>query len=390
MKKKIRFAAMASMASILATPTAQALPGLANPGQQGSLLIFPRVVVNNGWSTIIRITNNYNNDIPGFPANLPVHVKCYWMEQGAVNQSTQFPTYPDFKEQRDFSFDLTHNATVWFNAKDGYGGDGFSVSAFPPASDGTYNPGELICWATNPQESRVWPWNYLSGTAELVKTSPSDDGVPVGDTNKYTAYALANQQAAPATGDLLLNGLLQNIGNAQYDSCPQYMVSAFSPARAQLSVDGAQVNYVSNILSYAGCTQNITYQGYPGKATWIPYQLTFEVWNSSEVKRSGAYEQGDSTWEVDLAQVDTNGTYFTYAGLGTDVGLFRAWDGNANTGGKGLLGVLQTTLNVGFAAGTDTPSDYNHTNVSNVSGAGQVIGNITYTPGSTFPQAVTE
>lgn len=343
----------AALAALLGSHAAFGAIGLSNPGQQGSLLIFPRIAVQDGNATIIRIANN---------SEFPVRLKCYWVEQGAENISEQFVEYPDFKELRDFAFDLTRNQSIWFNARNGFGS--ISVSAFP--AEFGHN-GELICWATNLIESVERKFDFLSGTAEVVNTE-------TGDTYKYSAYSFfRNTQAALVDGMLELDFDINNIPESQYDSCSEFLVSNFAPQGASVQVDSVAYNTERNILSWSGCDQDLTFA--TGKAAWIDYDVTFEVWNSDEIKRTGAFERGDSTWEVDLAELDRNGLYFTFSGLGTNTGYFRAREDS----GRGMLGVLVTTVSVG-----EGPS---YTHATTTVGAGRAEGVIMYEPGRPFPAA---
>lgn len=365
MKKSILFAAITGL---LGSTSLLAVTGNSNPGQQGSLLVFPRIAVQDGYDTVVRITNNSQN---------AVRVKCFWVEQGTENVQTQSPLYPDHKHYKDFAFDLTRKQSVWFDAATGYGS--VNVSSFP---DYGYN-GELKCWAVDATESQNLKHNFLSGTAEVIYTGGDVASVTEGysDTHKYNANAfyLTRTQAADGFLDLNWSSTAVQSGTAEYDSCGKYIVQSFSPSGAYLQLGRNQVAYHSNILSWSGCTQDLVYDAgagvEPGKAEWIDYRVQFEVFNADEVKKTGAFELGDSVWEVALENVDRNADYFTRFGLGTDNGYFRAWDLNGNP----LVGVLTTKLAVN--GGTYA------THAVNTAQSGYLAGRIEYVPGDIFPES---
>src|SRR5919108_4640702 len=88
------------------TGSASAAVPVGNTTQKGSLLIFPRVDVSSGKTTIIRITN---------AVSAIVDVKCYFMDVE--------------KNKVDFQFRPTENQPFWFDAATGQGTK--TVQSFP-------------------------------------------------------------------------------------------------------------------------------------------------------------------------------------------------------------------------------------------------------------------
>ena len=127
---------------------ASAAQNVANTNQKGSLLIWPKIVVQsheNFFSgfvdTIIFIGNDYSQD---------VWVKCYWVDQ---NQTIE-----------DFMFRLTPNQPVSFSAS----GSGLGGMTVPPfVTDGTA-AGELKCWAVNAAGDQQISFNHLYGSAWIT------------------------------------------------------------------------------------------------------------------------------------------------------------------------------------------------------------------------------
>jgi hypothetical protein len=128
-----------SVALVGAWPASAAAP-VGNTTQKGSLLIFPRVDVSPGTTTIIRITNAVSAE---------VQVKCYFMDVD--------------KNKVDFQFGITENQPFWFDVASGEGTK--TVQSFP-THEGHYT-GELKCWAVSEDGTRQISWNHLVGSATV-------------------------------------------------------------------------------------------------------------------------------------------------------------------------------------------------------------------------------
>lgn len=376
MKKTILLAATAA---VLGSSLAVAAPNQNNNTQQGSLLVFPRIDVSDAKTTIVRISNNNGN--------LGVRVKCYWMDDGV--DPVQAGGDDPYKDTRDFELRLTANEAVYINAKDGTTSFG-NVPSFPDLND---NVGELLCWAVDETVLggfRQKRHNFLSGTAEVIKYDTPEsvsDGYEY--SYKYSAaafYGRAGLNANP--GVMQLDPSVDG-----YDACGEFVVGHFSPKDAEIHLyDDVYARYVTNQMSWASCTQDLTAQG---RAAWIDVTVNYTVYNADETPFTGAREPGDSWWQVYLERspqeglydyyVDRNGQNFEYDELGTASAYFRA-----NTAeGYGLTGVLVTKACVyqdGITANDSCPGDI-VSHATNLNHAGLLSGEISWTPDNSFPEA---
>jgi len=196
---------------------------------------------------------------------------------------------------------------------------------------------------------------------------------------EYNAYAFfvpsgIDLQPIGAPGALQLNGV-------EYDVCPLYLIGQFSPQPP--NNDGVLVNQVfnglnvgGNRLAINGCTLDLRRDYVPA---WT--KLQFDVWNSDEVKFTGAYDCADSWHETFFDDaLDAARQNFDAATLGTSVARYRvqAFKTPQCPGSEvvGLLAVQSTDLFVGdgpsYAVGT------------NLAGAGRQPGVILWDPAGTI------
>jgi len=261
---------------------ASAAQNVANTSQKGSLLIWPKIIVQQGddgsaVETEIFIGNDYYED---------VWVKCYWV---------------DWDQQiEDFMFRLTPNQPIQFYASTGWSEDewGHGVVTVPPFTDGNLT-GELKCWAVNDNGDSQISFNHLYGSAWIWS---SDYDV------WYNAYAFAAKQPFGSTvgtgGTLLLNG------TTQYDACPQYLIFNFVPV--------GDLGYADPDLALVPCKQDLR-QDRSRTCT----KAKFDVWNSNETKFTGAYQCMLCWWEGLLGEIGTKNnqygvTYNAVTGYGND------------------------------------------------------------------------
>jgi hypothetical protein len=287
--------------------SASAAPNVANATQKGSLLIFPDIRIDDGWNTLIRISNDGNSD---------VDVICYWMDGN--------------KNRVDFVFTITGNQAVWFDARTGNGT--YQVNHFPTTlSNGLDNPflvtppaldeatdgkdpylkGLLACWAIDVGATNQVKWNHLSGSATVYH--------PQIGAYEYNAYAffaptgLDLQPVGATPGRLNLNGV-------DYDSCPLYQIGQFTPVLNVAPRPGALLIRL-NRLAVTGCTLNLLQDYVP---VFTKYE--FDVWNEDEVKFTGAFECADSWHETEFTTtfsptaggaIDSGGDNFSFPILQT-------------------------------------------------------------------------
>jgi hypothetical protein len=306
------------------TGSASAAAPVGNTTQKGSLLIFPRVDVSPGRTTIIRITN---------AVSAVVDVKCYFMDVE--------------KNKVDFQVRFTENQPFWFDVGSGEGTK--TVQSFP--TFGGHYTGELKCWAVNDNGTRQISWNHLVGSATVFDFENS----AAYEYNAWAFQALRPQGETVGSeqGRLKLNGV-------DYDLCPRRLLGNFAPVGrfAQYGEDGDSVFYEDTELTVASCKQDLR-QDFEWRAT----KLAFNVWNEDEVKFTGAHECADSWHETLLSEVETAGQNFLAAFLKTDSAYYRVegikstvCDNVVHPGTltkpTGLTGVQVTLLELNSATGT--------------------------------------
>jgi hypothetical protein len=359
---KMKTATIGLLGSALAlSGGVMAAPNIANNTQQGSLLVFPRIDVTDGKTTIVRLTNTGNRGIG---------VKCHYVDFNGLDR---------YKNSVDFVIRLTKTQAVAWDAYTGEG-DGLHLPSFPKLGS---NTGELICWAANVSETSQKAWNQLSGTAEVFDTAEDRKS-----SYKYTAAAYYDRNpAAPVPGLLALDG-------SEYDKCGKYLIGHFSPVGAQAVLRDTPATYARNQISVSSCTQDVSPQG---EAVWKGHFIDFDVYNADEIKFTGAREYGDSWLEVDLQDaagsgvpcdsgwtcydnIDRNGDNFLYSTLGTFSAMFVA----DSSEGYGLTGVMVTDV-----LGVDQSEEndlYQH--ATNLNTAGSAVGYIAWKPGLPVPESM--
>jgi hypothetical protein len=344
MKKSI------AIAMVLATSvggSAFAAQNVANTSQKGSLLVFPKIDVSPGVTTLVSIQNDYFED---------VSLKCYYMDF--------------FKNKRDFKVMLTKDQPFWFNAKTGEGTT--TVPSFPSgpadAIGQTWTPfGELNCWAVNQAGSDQIKWNHLAGTATVI-----DYGNLGGGAYEYNSWNFTARVEGPNGVVVGNGGELVLDGGENYDACPQYLIAGFTPFGAAADLEpGIFFGNFGNRLSISTCNQDL-------KQDMVPHftKLKFDVWNEHEVKFTGAYQCIDSWYESFLTQLGANPEAFPGQGaeifrvdtLGTLSARYRVEGIPSDvcpfaTEPAGLLGVQASRL--GFL---NDPNDLNSAVLAGVTG----------------------
>lgn len=301
MKKSVIFGAVAmSLAASLATSSAVAVTEIGNPGQKGSLLIYPRIE-GGASETIVSMVNDYAAGV--------VRVKCFYAASDALPTpyTGTLAGVKSYKHYRDFEIELTHNQPIHWYARTGRSIDN-RVQVAPGLNyqfpDGTtQNRVELKCWAVMPDGSDQRVHNHLFGTASILR--------PGLQAAEYTAYAfqVKGVQSDPVgnPGALLLN-------NVAYDACPAIIVGEYLATGAPTPFGAPNTE-----LSLASCTQDLR-QNYTPTIT----KFTWQFWNADEVPMTGAHQCVDSWYETNFPQSGAwnlnNGSYNI---LGTISAYFR-------------------------------------------------------------------
>jgi hypothetical protein len=257
MKKGI-FLAIALLFGLASVALAQA-PNVGNTNQQGSVLIFPKIVTYGSADTVISISNGNSNTA--------VEVECVW-----VNPSTK-PPFPDF------SFQLTANQTVAFDARYGY--DSQTYNGFPCGTNGGY--GELKCWAVDAATANQINFNYLTGSAKVL------------DFSKYTAYeynAWIFKALAGTTNAVIGTPGIITLDGVNYEACPQYFLGNFFAT-------GADYDFVTGTdLTLVPCKQDLREE-----RTATQTKAQFTIWNTDEVLNSGAVQCITDWYEGSLGTI---------------------------------------------------------------------------------------
>jgi hypothetical protein len=326
-------AAGVALTAAVATSGAFAANDVADTSQKGSLLMYARIDVRQGFDTIVRITNDNNK---------AVDVKCYYMNER--------------KGKRDFGFTLTKKQPAWWSVVTGDGT--FSIPNFPnneapglPAYGATWSTqvGELICWAVSKTGHNQISFNHLFGSATVYDFRDTAN-IRAFEYNSWNfrAHTAVGTTVGTEPGRINLNG-------TEYDFCPGYLVAGFTPRGANVQIGPpvappatpVTVQSTENFLSVIACNQDLR-QDYVFHFT----KLEFTVWNEDESKFTGAYECADSYHFLPLSTVDVSPEYFDFPVLGTSSAFFQV-RGVASarcnilptviSEAAGLVGVLSTS-----------------------------------------------
>jgi hypothetical protein len=284
---------------------ASAAQNVANVSQKGSLLIWPKIVVQDSpyVDTYLMIGNDYYQD---------VWVKCYWVDS---DQNIE-----------DFMFRLTPNQPIEFSARNGSANDNHDVTIPPFAG-----LGELKCWAVNAQGTQQISWNHLYGDA-IIAGGYLTRGAAMYNAWSFTARNVAlGNSVGTIQGKLELTG-----GNNAYDACPQYLVTNF------------HTNF--NMLDYADltlvpCMQDLRQDRLPTCT-----KAKFDIWNENETKYTGAYQCLKCWWEGYLEDIGKDasgfgGEKFTLGVLKTLAARFRVQSAS-NAACKAAIPECLTTTGV--------------------------------------------
>jgi len=296
MVRRATFFALAAILVLSMVTLASAAQNVANTSQKGSLLIFPKIIVQESVDTIISIGNDYFTE---------VWVKCYWMDSD--------------QQVEDFLFRLTPNQPVYFYASTGEGPKGGGITVPPFGA----SKGELKCWAVNANGDTQRSFNHLYGNAVIFQDEA---------TVAYNAWSFTARQplgTEMGSGELLLNG------TTGYDACPTYLVTNFM-AGSPAASNGTNA---TPDLTLVPCKQDLRQDRTPTCT-----KAKFDVWNANETKFTGAYQCLKCFYEGFLNELGADkpgfgADKFTYDTLHTMVARFR------------VQGIPSTVCKFGVATG---------------------------------------
>jgi hypothetical protein len=204
----------------------------------GSILILPKVVVDDVRDTTVQITNT---------SNILVHAHCFYVNGAPLNPDLPpGPTNPPQWQETDFFLWLTRQQpTHWrastgrrLNPLDGLGqeGSGLDPGLIPPVPNGF--AGELVCVQVDASGVPT-AGNALVGVATL--NGPGED------VSKYNGIAFLGDAPNEDT-ELLLD-------NSEYAACPTGLQFPHLAQAAQDPILGGG-SIATGRLTLTPCTQN--------------------------------------------------------------------------------------------------------------------------------------
>ncbi len=280
--------------------------------QPGSLLVFPKVVVDQTQDTIIQISNATGSRL---------FARCFYIN-GAIDPQTQLPSWA----VTDFQIKLTRlQPSVWVASQ------GLPIT--PPDRPAALYPGpvpplgavftgELRCLIVNESETPI-SRNALTGEATIIDRVTHS-------TRKYHGIAVRGLPGNNGDNTLLMNGV-------EYATCPRVLLLNHFFDEAP---DPILTTPVETSLTFVPCSGDIEH-AMPGQAN-----LLFEVFNEFEQRLSASFNV--QCWaDTKLSEIDNQSTptrsIFHYAMQGTLVGQTRirpAPDADTSTG-HGVLAIAE-------------------------------------------------
>ena len=316
--------------------------------QKGSLVIYPRIDIRPGWATYIELTNDSTAD---------QLLKCYYASSDPM--TTPFSgNARALKHYVDFTFPITHNQSVIWDAASGYavyGSGKFQGYVAPPFGvyyDGSTQrfTGELKCWVIDATTGVQKSWNHIFGGASIFQIAGNQG-------SQYSAWGF---QAQYATGSLSATPGLLTLNNVDYDACPNMLLGEF------IANDGTATG-PQNTVTLASCNEDLR-QNFTPTVT----KLTWTFWNQDEAQRTSFHTCADSWFEYIFPN---NYSWVTgQGGLGTGHGYFR----------------IETTADTSYCAGAVTSAyvgvihssfGANYLRGTNLTGRGPATGVIKYDVG---------
>jgi hypothetical protein len=236
-----------------------------------SILIFPKVIANAEYDTIIQISNIANN---------MVHARCFYVNSqlppGCEIEDPRVGCIPSWDET-DFSIWLTKQQPTHWLVSAGrpvdpsdnfqyevatpmkikpFNGAGIDPGSVPPVPDGF--TGELKCIQVMADGTPIGA-NSLKGEATIEDVA----GPSYGDVSKYNAIGVQGTEAAAATcGDPTQDCFLQlnnprGTTDGEYNACPQTLVLNHF---ADVGTDPVSDADIRTQLTLVPCSENFETQ----------------------------------------------------------------------------------------------------------------------------------
>jgi len=259
-----------------------------------SVIVFPRIIVDGTWDTVIQISNT---------ASRPAYAHCFYVNGALTDPGLPpGPANPPLWTQTDFAIVLPQRQqpTHWVVSTGRLDNPNdvacrFAGQAKPcdPQTSGTdhadccdsgYDPGnvppvvsgftgELRCIEED-ASGAPWSGNALVGFATLTHLAS-------GEVVKYPAIGLPGYETNDADGTLCLGGASRDgcAHGAEYGSCPQTWVLSHPSDYDERAVDG---DARATAITVVPCGENFVTQ------TPSPQTLQFRVTNEFEQSFSAA------------------------------------------------------------------------------------------------------
>ena len=355
MKKYLEVVTGAYLSLVMMSGVATAAPDVTNTINKGSVLFFPSIDIEGSKDTIIRLQNDYSEDVA---------VKCNW------KNGTKFHV--------DFQFVVTKSQPVWFSAKHGSGSTN-GTSPFPTdegplccQGDGRfYRPyqGELMCWAVNVNGSAQVAWNHLAGSATVIDYA----NLTAYEYNSWNFRAVDLSDPAPGKprarqeGSIVGNPGSIRFNGVDYDACPQYLIGHFSPRGYVLNPGpdaDTEVLTGPTRLVVASCRQDVR-QAPREKFT----KLRFYVTNGEEAGFSGSWHCMDSWADFALDEIDNARSNMTFGTLKTATARFMMQGvedrtvcrpylpRKATAEAAGVIGIMVRSIDLPVPYATEPPTE---------------------------------
>jgi len=329
-----------------------------------SILVFPYVVTDSNFDTVIQIANTGNSML---------HAHCFYVDaslhstlSGAscdVPSATCLPVW----QETDFLIWLTkQQPTHWLasagrniDPSDGFqsDGSGFDPGRVPPLEDFR---GELKCIEVSESDEPI-TGNHLKGEATIEVISdfsgnlPNDPPGTKGDVAKYNAVGILGNPDVQPTNPLLLDDQV-------YNACPSKLIlnhfatGANDPVAVPLTGTSEPLtnSSVATFLTLVPCSEDFENQR-PKSVT-----IQFLIYNELE-QRFSASTTVTCFLHVELTDIDSPGqptrSAFSENFLGTDVAhteITPVVNNDGTTGG--LIGVATRVVSVVGATSTVSAS----------------------------------